>query len=269
MPFPVTNWDILQLLRTGDAEQRAGMLGEIVTFYGPPLFAFARHECQRELSRQDCEDLVGDFFLKCVQEDVIERADPAKGRFRNFLARSFKNFMLNWIRDRAAQVRTPSGGMVSLHDLVDKHGRALEPRAGETGEEILDRVFRLSLFESALTAFEKACRAADQEKKYLLYMRREILPEREGTRVPSYSALADEFGLPSEDAVGRVVRTAREEFRALLLSLLRQDAVSPQDAETEFRLTLATGLQPWRSAPSDSRSGWFARLTGMVRHSHT
>jgi len=27
----MTNWDILQRLRTGDAEQRSGMLGEIVT----------------------------------------------------------------------------------------------------------------------------------------------------------------------------------------------------------------------------------------------
>jgi RNA polymerase sigma factor (sigma-70 family) len=269
MAFPMTNWDILQLLRTGDAEQRAGMLGEIVTIYGPPLFAFARHESQGSLSRQDCEDLVGDFFLKCVEEDVIERADPAKGRFRNFLARSFKNFMLNWIRGRAAQVRTPSGGLVSLHELVDRHGRAFEPRAGESGEEILDRVFRLSLFERALAAFEKACRSADQEKKYLLYVRREILPERDGTRVPSYAALADEFGLPSEDAVGRVVRAARDEFRALLIALIRQDAVSSKDAETEFRLILATGLQSGRAAPSHSRSGWFARLTGLVRHSPT
>src|SRR5262245_55821094 len=133
MAFPMTNWDILQLLRTGDPEQRTGMLGEIVTIYGPPLFALARHESQGKLSRPDCEDLVGDFFLKCVQEDVIERADPVKGRFRNFLAKSFKNFMLNWIRDRSAGVRTPSGGMLSLHELVDKHGRVLEPRAGESG----------------------------------------------------------------------------------------------------------------------------------------
>jgi RNA polymerase sigma factor (sigma-70 family) len=269
MAFPMTNWDILQLLRTGDAEQRAGMLGEIVTIYGPPLFAFARHESQGALSRQDCEDLVGDFFLKCVQEDVIERADPAKGRFRNFLARSFKNFMLNWIRDRSTQVRSPSGGMVSLHDLVDRHGRALEPQAGESGEEILDRVFRLSLFENALKAFEKACCSAGQEKKYRLYVRREITPEREGTRVPSYSALAEEFGLPSEDAVGRAVRAARDEFRSLLLALIKQDAVSSNDAETEYRLILATGLQSSRSAPSASRSGWFARLTGLVRHSPT
>ena len=263
MAFPLTNWDILQLLRTGDAKQRAGMLGEIVTLYGPPLFALARHESQPALSRQDCEDLVGDFFLKCVQDDVIERADPAKGRFRNFLARSFKNFMLNWIRDRSAQVRAPSGGFVSLHTLVDRHGRALEPLAGESGEEILDRVFRLSLFECALTAFEQACCSSGQEKKFRVYVRREITPEREGTRVPSYSALADEFGFPSEDAVGRAVRTARDEFRLLLLALIKKDAVSAKEAEAEFRLTIASGLQSSRS-PAASRSGWFARFTGRV-----
>ena len=266
MAFPLTNWDILLLLRTGDAKQRAGMLGEIVTLYGPSLFALARHESQPPLSRQDCEDLVGDFFLKCVQDDVIERADPSKGRFRNFLARSFKNFMLNWIRDRAAQVRAPSGGLVSLHNLVDRHGRALEPLAGESGEEILDRVFRLSLFECALTAFEQACRSAGQEKKFRAYVQREITPERDGTPVPSYTKLAEELGFPSEDAVGRAVRTARDEFRLLLLSLIKKDAVSARDAEAEFRLTVASGLQSWRTPPATVlRSGWLARLTGIGR----
>jgi hypothetical protein len=102
-----------------------------------------------------------------------------------------------------------------------------------------------------------------------LYVRREITPEREGTSAPSYADLADEFGLPSEDAVGRAIRTAREEFRALLLAMIKQDTVSTSDAQTEFKLVLATGLQPWRSATEGVRSGWFSRLAGMVRHPTT
>jgi RNA polymerase sigma-70 factor (ECF subfamily) len=260
MTFPRTNWDILQLLRTGDAEQRSGMLGEIVTIYGPPLFALARHESQGSLSRQDCEDVLGDFFLKCAQEDVIERADPAKGRFRNFLARSFKNFMLNWIRDRSAQSRAPSGGLLSLHHLVDKHGRKLEPLAGESADDTLNRVFRLALFDTALGAFEKSCRSTGQDRKYQVYMSREIIPEQEGTAAPSYEALAAQYGFSSEDAVGRAVRTAREEFRNLLLALIAQDSVSSIEAQAEFKLVLATGLQRERPSVAESRSGWFSWL---------
>ena len=265
MSFPLTNWDILQLLRTGDAEQRSGMLGEIVTIYGPPLFALARHEGQGALSRQDCEDVIGDFFLKCVQEDVIERADPAKGRFRNFLARSFKNFLLNWIRDRSAKSRSPSGGLLSLHNLIDKHGRKLEPLAGESADETLDRVFCLSLFDTAPGAFEKSCRSTGQEKKYCAYMSREIIPKQGGTREPSYEALAEQYGFPSEDAVGRAVRTARDEFRYLLLALIAQDSVSSIDVQAEFKLVLATGLHHDGPPLVESRSGWFSRLRGMVR----
>jgi RNA polymerase sigma factor (sigma-70 family) len=265
MSFPMTNWDILQALRTGDADQRSGMLGEIVTIYGPPLFAFARHESHGSLTRQDCEDVVSDFFLKCVEEDIIERADPEKGRFRNFLARSFRNFMLNWIRDRSARVRAPSGGLVSIHELVDRHGHALEPRAGESADQTLDRVFRLTLFETALAAFEKSCGRQRQEKKFLLYMRREVIPEREGTAPPPYSALAEEYGLPSEDAVGRVVRTARDEFQSLLLALIRQDAVSSTNVQTEFKLVLATGLQRAGSEPAAAGGGWFSRLRANLR----
>jgi RNA polymerase sigma-70 factor (ECF subfamily) len=263
MSFPVTNWDILQRLRSADARQRSGMLGEIVQMYGPSLFAFALHESRGSLTRQDCEDLVGDFFLKCVEGDVIERADQAKGRFRNFLARSFKNFMLNWIRDRSTSARVPPGGVVSLHELVNRHARAMEPRAGETADDMLDRVFRLSVFDRALAAFERSCRSCGQEARYQMFLRREILPQREGVPVPTYDVLAAEFGLPSEDAVGRAVRGARDEFRTLLLALIAQDSVAAEDLQAELKLVLATGLQPWRTGlqVNEARPGWFARFT--------
>jgi len=265
MSFPMTNWDILEALRTCDAEERSGMLGEIVTIYGPSLFAFARYESFGSLTRQDCEDVVGDFFVKCLAEGLFDRADQAKGRFRNFLARSFRNFMLNWIRDRSTGVRAPSGGLVSIHGLVDHHGRALEPRAGESVDETLDRVFRLSLFETALAAFHKSCGLQGDATKFHLFVRREITPERDGTTPPTYFVLAREYGLPSEDAVGRAIRSARNEFHSLLLAMIKQDAVASMDVQTEFKLVLATGLRPSGADPAPVRTGWFSRLTAAVR----
>ncbi len=243
MAFPTTEWNIVEALRVGDADQRSGALGEIIELYGPALFALARFESHGALSRQDCEDVVGDFFLKCVEAGVLGRADRARGRFRNFLAKTFKNFMRNWIRDRAAGIRMPSGGMVSLHDLIDRHGQALEPRVGEAGEEALDRILRASLFDRALAELEQTCRESGQEKKYRLFIRREITPEREGTAVPSYPALAKEFGLSSEDAVGRIIRAARDEFYSLLHARVSRDCESSKEAHVELKLVLATGLR--------------------------
>lgn len=122
MTWPTTRWGLLDILRNGDEGQRSSAMGELISLYGPPLFAFARHEWRSTLSREDCEDLVADFFVKCLQQVLLERADPAKGRFRSYLAKSFKNFGLNEIRDGAAGIRSPRGGLVSLHELIEKHG---------------------------------------------------------------------------------------------------------------------------------------------------
>ena len=242
MAFPTTRWNILDNLRMSDADRRARALGEITTLYGPALFAFARYESKGALSREDCEDVVGDFFLKCVEQDVLQRADRLRGRFRNFLAKTFKNFMRNWIRDRAAGIRAPAGGVVSLHELIDRHGQALEPRAGEAADDTLVRVLRVSLFDSTLREFESACYESGQQKKYRLYVQREISPPRDGTAVPGYAALAVEFALPSEDAVGRVIRAARDEFHAMLLERIGRDCESSAEADLEFKLVVATAL---------------------------
>jgi RNA polymerase sigma factor (sigma-70 family) len=241
MTWPTTHWGFLDAIRGGDSAKRSEALGEIVSIYGPGLVAFAGFES--DLSRDDCEDVVQDFFYKCLTRDVLERADPKRGRFRNFLARTFKNFLLNWIRDRNAGIRMPVGGVVPLHELVDKHGRDIEPRSGESAEEAYERLVRASLFEYMLADFEKACRDAGQEKKYELYRRYEVEPGRDGGKTPSYAQLARDFDLPSEDAVGRVIRAAREEFSSRLLEKVAMDSESPAEAEVEYKLVVAAGLR--------------------------
>ncbi len=243
MAWPTTQWGILDAIRDGDPTRRSEALGEIVVIYGPGLVAFARYESDGALTHADCEDVVQDFFYKCLTRDVLERADRTRGKFRNFLAKTFKHFMINWIRDRNAGIRMPPGGVIPLHELVDRLGRDMEPRSGESAEQAYERLVRSSLFGYMLSEFEKSCRAAGQGKKYELYVRHDIEPGRDGGDAPSYAALARDFNLPSEDAVGRVIRAARDEFSSLLLAKVAHDTESPAEAEIEFKLVVAACLR--------------------------
>jgi hypothetical protein len=186
-------------------------MGEIISLYGAPLFAFARRQTQGIRTPEDCEDFVNSFFLKCIEGDILQRADQAREKFRNFLAKSFKNHLLNIDRAEHTQKGAPAVGFVSLQTLTDDHGLALEPRSSETPEDAYHRVLRHALFDRLLAEFRTRCINVGQEKKYRLFLLREVNPQREGSPVPTYSALAAELKLPSENAANKIVLAARED----------------------------------------------------------
>jgi RNA polymerase sigma factor (sigma-70 family) len=64
--------------------------------YWFPLYAFARRQGN---SPQDAEDLTQEFFSKLLEKNSLARADPDRGKFRTFLLRSLRNFLINeWKR---------------------------------------------------------------------------------------------------------------------------------------------------------------------------
>jgi len=243
MPWKTTQWGLIDALKSGDAERRNEAMGEIISLYGAPLFAFAMRETKGTRSAQDCEDFVNNFFLECIEGEVLERADPARGRFRNFLARSFKNCLLNEIRNEHTKKRAPKGGFVSLQALTEDHGPALEPRSNETPEDAYHRVLRRSLFYRVLCEFRSRCVTAGQEKKYRLFLLRDVNPKRDGGPVPTYSALAAELKLSSENAANGIVLAARAEFRTLLLAEVSKDCATQEEAQVECKLVLNTAFQ--------------------------
>ena len=243
MKFPTTQWNIVETLKDEDEETRRAALGEIIGIYGPPLLAFALRHTHGTRTAEDCEDLVNDFFLRCVEGGILARADRARGKFRSFLATSFKYFITNEQRSSQTQRRRPSGGFVSLPTITEELGSALTPRTTETPEDAFTRVLRRSLFEQVLRRFALRCRAAGQETMFQLFLQHDVQPLREGTPVPTYRVLAQECGLPSENAANKLALAAREEFRTLLLEATSRDCASPEEAHAECELILATALR--------------------------
>lgn len=243
MKFPTTQWNIVETLKVEDEEARRAALGEIIGIYGAPLLAFALRHSQGTRTAEDCEDLVNDFFLRCVQGGILARADRARGKFRSFLATSFKYYITNDQRSHQTQRRMPSGGFVSLAVLTKELGPALEPRTTETPEDAFNRVLRRSLFETVLREFAEHCRASGRETTSQLFLLRDVTPVREGTPVRTYRALADACHLPSENAANKMALAAREEFRGLLLAATSRDCASPEEAHAECEVILATALR--------------------------
>jgi DNA-directed RNA polymerase specialized sigma24 family protein len=83
--FPSTHWS--QIL---DKERRQDCLQELCLRYHQPCFYFLQREFA--FSAQQTEEILSDLYLKLTDSSqILDKADPGKGKFRNYLLGVLKN----------------------------------------------------------------------------------------------------------------------------------------------------------------------------------
>src|SRR5690606_13017814 len=101
--FPSTHWSEIQVAGHGDVQARRAALEALIPRYMPALRSHLLYA--RRLNPHEAEDVLQAFLAdKVLEQNLIARAEPEKGRFRNFLLVTLDRFMLN--RLRALRVRT-------------------------------------------------------------------------------------------------------------------------------------------------------------------
>src|SRR5512145_3072717 len=88
--FATTHWSLVMVAGKSDTSQATDALEQLCRTYWYPLYAFVRRQ---GYEAHDAEDLTQDFFARFLAKEYIERADPARGRFRSFLLSCLKNFL--------------------------------------------------------------------------------------------------------------------------------------------------------------------------------
>jgi len=86
--FPQTEWTIML-----DSRQQKDILTELCAKYWKPLYRYLR--C-KGFNNEEAKDLVQGFFTeKVIGREFFKRADRTKGKFRNFLLVSMRNYIIN------------------------------------------------------------------------------------------------------------------------------------------------------------------------------
>jgi len=207
--FPTTIWSEVRP-RSGE---RSAALEVLARRYQAPAEAFLR--AALGLSGEEAHELFQDFFVRVLEGDFLERADPARGRFRAFLKVALRRFWTDELRRRAASKRGGGEAPRAL-DAVP------EPAEGDAAgpEAALDAAWRAALideaFERTRAALERDGRAAQFAVFRDFYLAPGFAPE--------YRTLAERHGLTTTDVSNflmRAKRRFREELRALVLDTVR------------------------------------------------
>ncbi|MCC6362656.1 MAG: sigma-70 family RNA polymerase sigma factor [Bryobacterales bacterium] len=209
------------------AEGRAALVS-LCERYWYPLYAFVR---RRGYSREEARDLTQDFFLRILEGRYLDRADPAKGRFRSFLLTSFHFFLSDEFDRARAQKRGGTALPFEINSGEERFER--EPRDEETPERIYERRWALSVLERAMNQlrreFEEDGRAEHFER-----LKGFLMGGAEG----AYAALARELGT-SEGALKVSIHRLRKRYRELFRMEIASTVADPADVEPEVRFLVA------------------------------
>ena len=166
--------------------------------------------------------------MRLLEGRYLDRADPAKGRFRAFLLTSLKFFVADEAdRDRAHK---RGGGMVVPLEFSSGEERyQREPAHDETPERIFERRWALSVLDRVVETLRNEFiqhgrpEHFDRLKIFLL-----------GQSDAPYAALAQELNT-SEGALKVAIHRLRKRYRELFRQEIADTVADPAEVESELR----------------------------------
>jgi RNA polymerase sigma factor (sigma-70 family) len=227
--FTTTQWTVVFDAAKEDSKTSRPALNALLDKYWKPLYFYARHT---GLSASDAEDATQSFMTELVQGSFIEKADPARGRFRSYLLTAWKRHLIDMDRTQRRQKR---GGDVSMTSIYCERGESewLARASVQTQQADPDQFFveewATNLVREALTRLER---------EYGTSQRGAIFQSLKGfLTVPieqkTYEAVAKENGL-SAGAAKVALHRLRQRFAQTLREVVQETVDDPEDVQSEL-----------------------------------
>src|ERR1051325_3386979 len=106
--FQNTLWSRVRAAGRLDSKASQPALQELCKLYWYPVYGFLRRGGK---DREQARDLTQGFFEFFLEDNLIRKADPERGRFRSYLLGTLQHFVAN---DKAKQLALKRGGGMVL-----------------------------------------------------------------------------------------------------------------------------------------------------------
>ena len=118
--FPTTHWSLVgRAGYQGDEELHRAALNDLLKRYLPALQAHLIYG--KRIDVNEADDLVQGFVTnKVLERDLIQRAEPERGRFRSLLATALDNYVSS-VRAKQGAAKRKADRAKSLDDDTYRH----------------------------------------------------------------------------------------------------------------------------------------------------
>jgi RNA polymerase sigma-70 factor (ECF subfamily) len=215
--FPTTNWSNIRQAGAADAGRNAA-LDELLRRYWPALWAHLVYK--KKVPPEQAEDLVQSFIHeKMLEGNVLQRANPHKGKFRTFLLTALDHFVID-----SRRKERPAAG-------------SDEPpcEAGvEAGPDVFDVARAMHVLIDSVRRMRAECEAKRRPDLWGVFVERALAP-LQGTAPLSYQLLAVRLELSSAKQAANRYLIAEAMFRRHFRTLLAEEADDVEEEAREFR----------------------------------
>lgn len=229
--FEQTRWSRIVGAAESGAPDQGEHLSVLCNVYWRPVYGYIR---SRGFSAHDAEDLTQDFLAQVITGKILKVADPLKGRFRTFLLKCCKNFLLNVLKRNNALKRGGGVSVVSLN-LTMEEGSAYDPADAEavSPDEVFDRQWALALLQRVLDQlgekYERDGKGAQFEA-----LRGALTGD---SLDKSYAEIGEDLDM-SETNVKVAVHRMRQRYRDFIRKEIAATVGSTGDVEDELAILL-------------------------------
>lgn len=230
--FPSTRWTrIVRSHGRTDREpcpEAEDAFAELCQIYWYPVYAYIRW---LGYPAQDAEDYAQAYFLRLLSgRDIFAEADPAKGRFRQFLAASVKAFVFSQRRKALAQKRGGDRVIVSFDAALAESLFDREPSQGLSPEALFERRMAVTLLESVQQ--ELADDYQRRGKSHVYEALKNHISWRSGDG--AQAELAERMGT-SVAALRMALHRLRQRYGEILRERVADLVEGPEEVEDELR----------------------------------
>jgi RNA polymerase sigma factor (sigma-70 family) len=219
--FPPTSWSLLA--RAANPDTVAPAVNDFAELYDNAVRLFILSIVR---DREQAQELTQQFFLKVVLPGrLFDKANHTKGRFRDFLKQSIRNFLIDEHRRRTRQKR--KGDVEALRPDGFKGGwDAVALESLPAHDAAFLRGWAQSLVRAALARVWIVCQDKKQEQHFRVFEARYFSP----AEMPSWNDVGEPFGLDGKKARERGETVARH-FRVVVRDLIGLDPDSEEQVD--------------------------------------
>lgn len=229
--FATTHWSAVLAAGVADRGEPNDALAQLCEAYWHPLYAYVR---RRGYRADDAQDLVQAFLARLLDKQILQAADPHRGKFRSFLLSSMDNFLANE-RDRA-HAKKRGGDRIHLSlDLASAESRLhLEPADRLTPERLFLRQWAMALLDVVVGRLQREFEVAGKGGQFDVL--RETLTGSVGR--PNYGKMAAALEM-TPDALRQAAHRMRKRYRAILREEVTRTSGQQDDVDGEIASLIA------------------------------
>ncbi len=233
--FQSTKWVRVACAADPSHPHAQAALEDLLREYWYPVYAFLRRS---GVPHERAEDLTQSFFAFVCEKNVLQRADPAKGRFRTFIIACLKHFAIDVHRHDTAAIRGGTERLIEFDALDAAERYTLETVDTQTPEHLFTQKLAQQVLDTAMRELESEC-VADGYKQEFTALRG--LLDHDGVD-ETYRELASQLGT-NVNTLKSFVHRRRRRLRELLTQRVEHLVTDESQVRGEM-LELESALGP-------------------------